>query len=133
ELESLVDQRHRTQRPDGLIGRGDEAADVDAGRRRLDQHARIERRVEQRQLAHDALDVHAVADLVEAVGDRVPVGQQLWVAGNAEVQRAPDTQQRAAGVAVAGRRLRRGQVEGELGLELDQRVARRVQAELLEL
>jgi len=38
--------------------------DVEASRRRLDQCARIDRRVEQRQLSHHALDVHAVADLI---------------------------------------------------------------------
>ena len=39
-------------------------------------------------------DVHAVADLEQPVGDRVPVAEQLVVARDAEVERAPDAEQR---------------------------------------
>ena len=47
----------------------------------------IDRRLEQRQLPHDALDVHAVADLEEPIGDRVPVLVELRVGRRAEVLR----------------------------------------------
>ena len=63
---------------------------------RLDQHAGIDRRIEQRELPHDALDVHAVADLEQPVGDGVPVAEQLVVARDAEVERAADAEERAA-------------------------------------
>ena len=75
----------------------------------FDQHAGIERRIEQRQLLHDALDVLAVADLEQPVGDRVPIGEQGLVLRDAEVQRAADAEQRAAlivRVAAAWRRRR---------------------------
>ena len=62
------------------------ARQVDARRASAHQHAGIDRRLEQRQLPHHALDVHAVAYLEEAVGDGVPILQQLIVGWNAEVE-----------------------------------------------
>ena len=75
------DQRQR------LVEPADDRADVEPGGGRAGQHRRVDRRVEQRQLPEDALDVEAVADLEEPVGDGVPVAEQLVVARDAEVER----------------------------------------------
>ena len=95
ELERLLDQEQAAHGADRLVQPADDRADVDPGRRRLDQHAGIDRRVEQGKLAHHAFDVHAVADLEEPVGHRIPVAEQLFVARNAEVERAPDAEERS--------------------------------------
>ena len=111
EFQRLLHQIGRAHRPERLVEAGDHAGDVDPRRRRLDQHARIERRVEQRQLLEDALDVLAVADLEQPVGDGVPIGEQRLVLRDAEIERAADAEQRPAHVhAVAGlaRRRQRG-------------------------
>ena len=52
--------------------------DVEPGGDRLDERAGIDRRVEQRELAHDALDVHAVADLEQPVRRRGPSTPSSW-------------------------------------------------------
>ena len=64
EAESIVRRRRVEAR--------DHAAEIYARRGRANEEARIDRRVEQRQLSDDALDVHAVADLEEPIRDRVP-------------------------------------------------------------
>ena len=70
-------------------------ADIDPGCRCLDQHARVNGRVEQSERANDALDIHAVANLEQPVGDGVPIAQHLVVARDAEVEGAPDAEERA--------------------------------------
>ena len=135
DLQRLLDQQQRADRAERLVQAADDAADVDAGRGRRREHAGVERRVEQRELLHHALDVLAVADLEQPVGDGVPVAEQVLVLRDAEVQRAPDAEQRAALVARVASAGRRGghEVERELGLQADQRVGHAVQARLLEL
>ena len=54
------------------------------------------RRVEQGELPDDALDVHAVADLEQPVGDGVPVAEQLVVAAGRRSRASADAEQRAA-------------------------------------
>ena len=61
-------------------------AQVDALRHSLHQQRRVDGRLKERQLAHHAFDVHAVAYLVEPVGNGIPVAKHLVVLGNAEVQ-----------------------------------------------
>ena len=79
EAEAVVRRRR--------VEAGDHAAQVDAGGGRAHEQPGIDRRIEQRQLPHDALDVHAVADLEQPVGDRVPVLVELRVGRRAEVLR----------------------------------------------
>ena len=60
-----------------------------------------------------------MTDLEEPVGNRVPVAQELVVAGNAEVERASDAEQRAGIAAFAsGLRIRVGEIERELALQI---------------
>ena len=68
------------------------------GRRCLDQHPGVDRRVEQGELADHPLDVHAVADLEQPVGHYVPVRSSWSFGGNAEVKSAADPEQRAASI-----------------------------------
>ena len=65
----------------------DRGGNVDALRDRLGEQRGVDRRVEQREVAADALEVQAVAQLEQAVSDGVPVPEQLVVGGDAEVQR----------------------------------------------
>lgn len=96
QFQRLLDEVGRTHRTERLIEPGDDAGDIDASRPRLDEHAGIERRIEQRQLLNDALNVLTVADLEEAVRDGVPVGKQGLVLRYAEIERAADAEQCAA-------------------------------------
>src|SRR5215208_7171762 len=117
ELQRLLNQQQGAHRAYRLVHSADDAPDIDPGRRRLDQHTGVDRRVEEGELAHHALDVHAMPNLVEPVGDRVPVREQLVVAWDAEVEGASDTEERTALVAAAPvLRRRQGEVEGELAL-----------------
>ena len=50
----------------------------------FDQHHRVDRRREQRQLTQRTGDVHAVADLVEAILDQIPIAEQIGVRRHAE-------------------------------------------------
>jgi hypothetical protein len=63
-------------------------ADVDTGRDGAHQNVRIDRRVVERQLPLDALDVLAVPDLEQSVGDAIPVLDQLLVGWHTEVGHA---------------------------------------------
>ncbi len=66
---------------------GEPAADIDATGDGFDERGRIDRRFEQRQLPHDALDVHAVSNLEQPIGDRVPICQHVVVLRQTEVER----------------------------------------------
>jgi hypothetical protein len=86
---------------------------------RAHQHAGVDRRREQRQAALDAVDVLAVADLVQPVGDAVPDLEHAVVLRDAEVQhRQGHRGWRQLGAAFGQRR----QV-GQHVLQVDQRVA----------
>ena len=74
-----------------------------------------------RQLAEHALEVQAVANLEQAVGDRVPVRQQLVVARHAEVETATDAAEGAGLRAGDGFVRQRREVEGQIALELFER------------
>ena len=110
EAADLLREPHRAteQEAEAVVRRrrveaGDHAAEVDAGRGRAHEQPGIDRRIEQRQLPHDALDVHAVADLEQPVGDRVPVLVELRVGRRAEVLRGHAEHRR--GAAASGPRV----------------------------
>src|SRR5690606_10794891 len=50
----------------------------------FDEQGRIDRRLKQRQGAFDAVDVHAVTDLEQPIGDRIPILVQPLVARDLE-------------------------------------------------
>ena len=127
EFECLLDQQWRTHRAERLVQAADDRADVDSGRRCLDQHAGIDGRIEQGKLAHDAFDVHAVADLEQPVGHRIPVAEQLVVGRDAEVECASDAEQRSGGVRIVACVDGRLKIERKLAFEIDQRIADRVE------
>jgi hypothetical protein len=107
ELRRLLDERQRAQRPERLVEAADDGADVEPCRRGLHQHPRIERRIEQRELLKDALDVLAVADLEQTICHGVPIGEQGLVLRDAEIERTPDAKERAALVGAIRRAARR--------------------------
>ena len=112
-------------RRDGLVDVVDDRADVDARGDGLHQRARVDRRIEQRELTHDALDVHAVADLEQAVADAGPSTRAAGrSAGSQKYSDRPIPNTASAPVEpdepLAGARDR---VERELVLQLDQGVA----------
>lgn len=76
--ESVVRQRRRNI--------AEHAANIHAGRPRLDEQAGIDGRVEQGELPRDALDVLAMAQLDKTVGHSLPVTQQLVVGRNLEIE-----------------------------------------------
>lgn len=96
ELAGLGHQRPEADQRQRLVKPADHRGDVDTGRGGPGQHGRVDRRLEQRELAEYPLDGQAVADLEQPVGDGVPVGQQGVVARHAEVQRRADGGHRAA-------------------------------------
>jgi hypothetical protein len=65
---------------------GQHAPEVDALGRRLDEEERVDRGLEEGELLGHAVDVEAVADLVEPVGHGRPVPEQLLVLRDAEEQ-----------------------------------------------
>src|SRR5262249_3997474 len=76
-----------------------------------------------------------MANLEEPICDEVPVAQQLVVARDTEVEGTPNTEQ-CAGIprAVAAcPRIRESEIEGELALQIYQRIADRSETLLLEL
>ena len=56
----------------GRIHVADRRADIQSGGDGFDQQGRIDGRLKQRQLTHNALNVHAVADLEQPISHRVP-------------------------------------------------------------
>ena len=80
----------------------------------------IDRCVEQRELARHALDVLAVAQLEQAVGDRRPVAEQLVVRRNLEIEGL-----RRRHVAVAAAAAATGSAHDVL--DVDHRVGERVE------
>ena len=116
DVEAIERQRSVQVREDG--------ADVHPGSHGLDQRARIDGRRKQRQLPRHAFEVHAVADLVEAVGHGVPNTEELVVLRDAEIQRRQGRGVRAGRAAPGCDRdevlhLHQGVGEGvELGLQL---------------
>ena len=54
--------------------------------RRLDQQARIDWRLKQRQFAEHALDVQAMPYLVQTVRYRIPITEEVGVVGHTEIQ-----------------------------------------------
>src|SRR5579862_1419802 len=77
EFERFLNEHLRAVRRERLIQAADNAADADAGRCRLYEHAGIDGRIEERQLLEDALDVFAMANLEEPVLDRAPIREQF--------------------------------------------------------
>ena len=131
QLQRLLDEHRRAHRAHRLVQAAHHAAQIEPGRRRLDQHARVDRRIEQRHELDLAVDVLAVADLGEAVLDGVPVAEQLRVGWHAEVEAAAHAEQRSGLVSPAARRRR--DVERELALEVDEGVTQLVEARVLEI
>ena len=126
EFERLLDQHHATHRADRLVQAAENAPDVNPRGCCLDQHAGVDRGIEQRERPHDAGDVLAVADFEEPIGDGIPIPQQLVVFGNAEVEGATDAEQRTGVAGIAIRLWSRcAQVEGDLTFQVDQRIANR--------
>ena len=72
QLVGLLDQGGEAVDRGGTAEVGEDAAEAEALRRRLDEGRRIDRRCEERERALDAVEVLAVANLVEPVGYRVP-------------------------------------------------------------
>ena len=61
-----------------------DAADIHTRCSSLDEQARIDGWLEQRQLTHHPFDIHAMANLEEPVLDDIPIAHELVVLGNAE-------------------------------------------------
>src|SRR5207245_294390 len=128
-------QRQATDRANRLIQAVDDAADVYPRCRGFHQHSRIQRWIEQGKWANDALDVHAVANLKQPIGDRVPIGQHPVVGRQAEVESAADAKERSASVGAIARGPGelRSEVERELALKLYQSVANGAKSLLFKL
>src|SRR5262249_1737639 len=133
KLQCLLNQEQAAHRTDRLVQPADNRANVDPCRCGFDQHAGINWRGGKGQLSPPAFDIHAVANLEESVGHRVPVAEELIVAWNAEVERAPNAEKWPGGIRICPLRLRQAKVERELAFELHQRIAHRVEALRLEL
>src|SRR5262245_43526473 len=102
------------------------AAQIDPGGGGLDEQGRINRRLKQRQLADDALNVHAVANLEKPVFDRIPIFRQVIVGRNAEIE-GLDFRQWLAAVR---RRHYRNREQGVFDDDVDSDVAELVQLRL---
>src|SRR5260370_1021388 len=64
-----------------------------------------------------------MADLEEAIGDRIPIAEELVVRWNADGQSSADAEQRLALVSILTLRRRVSEVERELRFEIYERVA----------
>src|SRR5262249_25898717 len=116
---------------DGLVEAVDDAPDVDPRRRRLDQQAGIYRRIEEREWAGYARNAHAMTNLEEPVGDRVPVFQHLFIARDAEVKRAPNAEERSGAISIPGAGGGEREIERKLALQVHHRVADWAEAVLI--
>src|SRR5207302_408210 len=85
QLES--DQRQR------LIEAADDGADIEPCGGCANKQCRIDWRIIQRKPLEHPLKIKAVVNFEETVSDRVPVGEKLVVARDAEVQSLPDARQ----------------------------------------
>ena len=90
----------------GLVGGADGRGDVDPGGLGLGDGAGIDRGLVQGQLSEHALDVEAVVDFEQPVGNHIPVPEELLVAGETKIQCPTDGgDHRKAGLAApVGRR-----------------------------
>ena len=86
ELLGDAQVRHEAVVRQRRVEGGDRGADVDPLRGGLGEEGRVDRRLEERERAADALEVQAVAELEEAVADDVPVAEELGVRRDAEVE-----------------------------------------------
>src|SRR5713101_5647840 len=134
EFQRLLNQEQTADGADGLVHAADNGSDIDPRCCRLDQHARINRWVVQSERTNNALDIHAVANFEEPVGDSVPIAQQLVVGRNTEIESTPNTKKRAGIPAAAPRpRIRSGEVEWKLALQVHERVNDWSEAILIEM
>ena len=78
-------------------------------------------------MPEDPLDVEAVADLVQAIGNGIPVTEELVVARNAEVERFPDTTQRAVAVELSRVAGMRSEIERDVSFQIPECVAKLIQ------
>src|SRR2546428_11084795 len=133
QFQRLLNQQHAAHRANRLIQPADDAADINPCCRCLDQHAGVNRWIEQSERANHACYIHTMANLEEPVGAGVPVAQQLVVARNAEVECAPDSKKRAGIPSGATACPLGGEIEWELTFQVHQRVTDWSETLLLEL
>src|SRR5206468_9551877 len=90
DLGRLLHQQLKAHQRQWLIQAAHDGAHIQTGSSSFGEQPRIDRRLEQRQLAEDAFEVETVANLEEAVRHRIPVIQQLVIARHAKIERLPD-------------------------------------------
>src|SRR5580704_17365831 len=76
----LLHQKLETNQRQRLIQSANDGPNVQTCRSSFRQQAGVYGRLEQWQLSEDALDIEAVANLEQAIGNSIPVTQQLVVA-----------------------------------------------------
>src|SRR5690349_13578360 len=76
-----------------------DAAQIDPLIGGQNQQRRVDWRLEQRKLTYHALNIHAVTDFEQAVGNRIPVGEQLIVLRDTEIKGVAHAEQ---GVSLGG-------------------------------
>ena len=134
EFQGLLNQDETADGTDRLVQAVDDARNIDSRCCRLDQHTGIYRWVEQSERSNDTRDIHAMANLEQAVGDSVPIAKQLFVGRNRKVECAPDSKQRAGIRCAANRpRIWGREIEWKLPLQLHECIADRTETIFLEL